>query len=140
MAVETPALASDFVVALAPLGIGQLRNKQNVKGYILMTSEAALLITNLTTYFTLENMTVDGRFFARKDLDTARTYKIINLASFSALVVAVLYGAIDGVYYRTKALLRKPKESHSWTPRLSVVPTGDPRRGMGVGVQLGFRF
>jgi hypothetical protein len=86
---------------------GQVANGHTTKGIVLGTAEVLLLGTNLATFFVLDGwcdrngtgVCVSGDEDRRS---TARTLRMINLASAAALAATYVYGVVDGFHHHRR--------------------------------------
>ena len=129
--VDRPALAAPrptpIYLAVAPFGIGQFANAQRTKAWLLLGLESALVVSSVSCLAALLALRGDDGYFTQGDTTTARGLNIAYLASAYAAAALMIYGAIDGLYYRRRGI----------STRHAVQITGG-RRSLGLGATLRF--
>lgn len=88
-----------FVLNFVPFGVGQFQNGQKTKGYILLGTEGAALITSFVTYYARKTMEVSPNSYEKRDVDLARRLQDVQLAAFWVFVGAGIYGIVDAVWH-----------------------------------------
>jgi hypothetical protein len=124
-----PPRVTPLYVAVLPFGIGQLANGQHAKGWLLLAGEGALGATSLGCLAGALALRDDSGRYRAGDIDTARALNVVYLATAYAALGLMIYGAIDGIYYR-----RPPGHA---TDSGALVPLALPG---GAGLALGQRF
>jgi hypothetical protein len=123
-------LRGDFWTSLEPFGLAQLHNRQSTKGYSLMAAEAGFLAVDFGTWISFQTLRKPGSHFHPDEVQAAKFDKTANNAAFVGLVLTLVYGAVDGLYYGVAA--RPPARSSEFV-RVEGGP-GD------VGAVVTFRF
>jgi hypothetical protein len=105
-----------FVLNFLPPA-GQFQNGHRIKGWIIGAGLFALTATNLTTYFVLRDWCDgDHRLCEPGGSDrgsTARSLRVVNIASGIGAIALYAYGVIDGIrhYRKRTSLLRLEQTS-----------------------------
>lgn len=120
---ERPATVREWSKNLFPPW-GQFANGHTTKGILIGSAELLLLGANLTTFFVLDSwcdrngtgVCTDGDTDRR---ETAKTLRMVNLATAAALAGVYLYGAIDGFHHHRR--LRRSETARYMS--VGVTPT-----------------
>jgi len=92
--------ATPIYLAVMPFGVGQLANGHRVKGWVLLGAEGALGATSIACLGAALALRDDSGRYRSGDIDTARALNVVYLVTAYAAVGLMVYGAIDGLYYR----------------------------------------
>lgn len=86
-------------LAVLPLGIGQFLERRPAVGTLFLATELGLLATTFATYYAIEGDRdpVTGGY---RRVGQSRTFQVVNIVTFSLLIVDVVLGAIDGFVHR----------------------------------------
>ena len=91
------------LLAIAPLGISQMRNGETRKAYALLGVQTALLATNIATYVTLQRMEGDDGLFSTGRVAEAQRLQTVNLTALGLLLGTAIYGGVDGYRHRVRS-------------------------------------
>lgn len=114
---------------------GQFQNGDRTKGWLIAGGGVVLLAANLTTYAMLSSSCDSSNLTCDRDPSSARTLRVVNLASGAMFLALYGYGVIDGlVHFRGED--RKPGEvARPWS--VSPILGWGPEP---MGVQAAFSF
>ena len=87
-----------FFLSFIPFGVGQFQNGQKVKGYVLLGTEGAALVTNLVTFYARKTMETSPNHYWKRDVVLANRLQDAQLVAFWVFVGAALYGIVDAVW------------------------------------------
>lgn len=139
----------EFLLTLTPFGVGQLYNRQQVKGFVFLGTQVALLVTNISTYLVLKALDIEDGVFPPEVIPVARVLRGVNLGSLGALILVATAGIIDALWYRyvRNEAPEEPTEESSPdgfrpTPKitLELTPAGPTVPETTMGVRLEWRF
>jgi len=95
-----------YILNFFPFGVGQLQNGKQLKGYLFLGSQLAMLATNLATYFSLEGLRRPDGYFNEGNLSAAQALRVTQYISFGLFLGLVVWGIIDSlVDYKSEVVV-----------------------------------
>lgn len=91
----------DAVSPVLPFGYAQYRNGQSAKGLGLGVAEGVLGVATFVTWVNFQEINHKSGVLPQ-DYQSAKNDQDVNIGAGAALLVAIAYGAIDGVYFSRK--------------------------------------
>lgn len=88
-----------FALNFVPFGVGQFQNGHRVKGYVLLGTEGAALVTNILTYYLRTTMEASPNHYLSQDVKLANKLQDTQIVAFWVFVGAGVYGIVDALWH-----------------------------------------